>query len=143
MIEFTLANGKELDIPDGSIIMFEEMREDTNPNFPNARCFVRYALGGDVKTAVLVNKVEDVLFELGINATPAGWLKLTMKDSNLRVIIQVKNVVAREAIEDGCELTVETGAGVMPLTVNESRREIKKWSERPLAPIPTPAPEGE
>lgn len=128
-LELTLADGKELDIPNGSIMMMEEMTEKTNPNFPEARSFIHYAVGREVNTALLKDTISDLFFHLDINVAPVKWLKLTRKEDGLRVVIPAHMVVSRMAIDDGCRLTVAVGDQQKVLTVNESRREIKKWSD--------------
>ena len=146
MLELTLADGKELDIPAGAVVMFEEMNSETNPNFPSARAFLTYVMGNELRTAITSTKFEDLMFELEINTQP-GWLRLTQKETGLRVILLSKNVVGRLSLEDGCEVSYVRGEEVRTITVNESRREIKKWSERaqvapPAGLIPLPVPAG-
>lgn len=128
-IELTLADGNELDIPKGSILTMEEMTKETNPNFPDARAFIHYALGREVSTALVKETVSDLFFHLDVNVSPIKWLKLTRKEDGLRLVFPAHMVVSRMALEDGCRLTVNIGDMQKTFTVNESRREIKKWSE--------------
>lgn len=134
MIELTLADGKELDIPEGSIVQFEEMKEDTNPNFPSARAFIFYQLAGEILTATLNNKFEDILFETKATSDP-NWLRLTLIDDR-RIGVLKNTIIARRSNEEGCRLTVAVTDRPQVIDVKESRREIKKWSERP-ALVPT------
>lgn len=130
MLELTLADGRELDIPSGSVVMFESMLENANPHFPNARAFIRYAMGNDLRTAVLSTKVEDLIFDLGINTeAPSKWLRLDKKTGERLVLLSV-NVVGRLALEEGCEISYMIADRVEATEVTQSRREIKKWSER-------------
>jgi hypothetical protein len=146
MLELMLADGRELDVPSGSIVMFEEMKEGKNPNFPNARSFIRYALGEDLRTAIVSTKVEDMIFDLGINtAAPGRWLRLTKK-SGERIVLLVGNVVSRMAMAEGCEISYVVGRDTESVEVSESRREVKKWSEagetgRPEGLVELPVPE--
>lgn len=146
MLELTLADGKELDIPTASVVMFEEMNEGTNPNFPNARSFVLYGLGEGLRNGILSTKFEDLMFELNVSTLP-GWLRLTRKHDGMRIVLLAHNVVGRLGLEDGCEISYMLGKDVHSVVVNESRREIKKWSERAMAPppgmVPVPVPAGE
>jgi hypothetical protein len=134
MIELTLADGKEMDIPEGSIVQFEEMKEDTNPNFPTARAFIFYRLAGEILTATLNNKFEDILFETKATTDPR-WLRLTLEDGR-RIGLLKDAIISRRSKDDGCTLTVAVTEQPQVIDVKESRREIKKWSERP-APVPT------
>jgi hypothetical protein len=142
MLEVMLADGKELDIPHGSVVMFNELNKDSNPNFPNARSFIRYILGDGLNTGILSTPFEDLIFELGVNTAPPGkWLRLTRKDTGLRVILPVENVVSRTSLDEGCRISYRIGQDVESVEVNESRREIKKWSERGDGPSPVAANE--
>lgn len=147
MLELTLADGREMDIPLGSVIMFEEMTDKTNPNFPTARSFIRYAMGNDLRTAVSTMKVEDLSLELNVAAN-RNWIKLTQQDEGKsRLYVLSGNIVGRTTLESGgCEINLIIGGQVQSYFVNESRREIKKWTERASAPpeglIPLEVPEG-
>jgi len=145
MLELTLADGRELDIPSGSVIMFEGMNEGANPNFPSAKSFIRYGMGSEVRNGVLSTKVEDLVFELGINTSaPSKWLRLTKKTGEALVLLS-GNVVGRMSLEEGCEVSYVVGDVVEVAQVTQSRREIKKWSERevgrPEGLIEMPVPE--
>ncbi len=130
LLELNLADDKELDIPAGAVIMFEEMTKGANPHFPKATVFLRYAMGNELRTAILKDKLSDLLFELDINVDAGGsWLKLT-KDTGEKLVIQTKNVVGRMTLDEGCQVSVVVGGDVLPFTVKETRRQIKKWSER-------------
>jgi len=144
-MELTLADGREIDIPIGTAVMVEEMTETTNPNFPAARAHFTYGLGEKVNTALLSTKLSDLILELGINTAPSGtWLQLTRKDTGLALIVLVKNVVGRMALDEGCQISVVVGENVQIYEVNESRRQIKKWSQmevgRPEGLIELPVP---
>lgn len=147
-LELTLADGRELDIPKGSIVMIEEMTEKTNPNFPDARAFIHYVVGGEVMTALLKETVSDLFFHLDVNVSPIRWLKLTRLDEGLRLIFPAHIVASRMALEEGCQVTVSVGNTQKSFVVKESRREIKKWSEgsdpteeRTDEELPSPAPD--
>lgn len=139
MIELTLADGKELDIPEGSILLFEEMTAETNPNFPDAKCFIFYLLGNDVLAATLSNKFEDILFETKATTNPQ-WVRLTIDDGR-RLGVLAHTIISRRAEEDGCSISVLVRNQPEVYKVKETRRQIKKWSEGPQTP-PNPT-EGE
>ena len=138
LLEFMLADDKELDLPSGAIVVVEEMNSETNPNFPAARSYIRYVLGGETMTSILKTKFEDVLFEIDANVDPS-WLKLTRSDG-MRLALPSSCIVGRMALDEGCQITVSDGANLIKYSVKESRRQIKKWSEKSNSPEAAPEP---
>lgn len=141
MLELTLAGGKEVDLPYHSILMFEQMGPDSNPHFPTARSLVRYKIGDEVGFVILEDKVEDLVLELDINAR-ADWIKLTKTgDDKFLFYLPADAIVSREQQENSCLLRVAVGDAIKMYEVAETRRQIKKWSERRDAPAPLPSAE--
>lgn len=147
LLELTMADGKELDIPTGTVFMFEELLKGFHPSFPEAKSFIRYSFGANSppRTAMLMTKMSDLKLELDINVQPPGkWLVLHRMTGE-EVVLLVDNVVGRMAMEDGTEVSYLHGQEVEVAHVKESRREIKKMSEReigrPEGLIELPVPE--
>ena len=132
-LELMLADGRELDIPPHSLVLIEEMKKGANPNFPEARTYVHYSIGTALRTALLKTKIEDLIFELDINTTNNRWLKLT-KCTDERMLVLAHTIVSRMATENGCQIDVQVGRDPSTYEVKESRREIKKWTDRALSP---------
>lgn len=135
MLELNLVNGEGLDIPAETIVMFEAMTKDTNPNFPSARCFIRYAFSPDqVKTAILTETFDEMVRRLEMNVRPGPWLVVTRDDGN-KMAVQFGNILGRMAIKDEnrpkarCELQINTGAGIAAYFVQETREVVKDRTE--------------
>lgn len=138
MLELMLADNREIDIPSNSVVIVEEVAKGFYENFPDARVRLRYAVGKDLRQAILSTKYEDVIFEMGITANPQGWLKLE-RDTGERLALLARSIIGRMAMEEGTQITVMIGELPEEFTVKQSRREIKKWTERALGgPVAQP-----
>lgn len=146
LLEVTLADGRELDVPALAVAMFEEVAEGTMPNLPNTKTKMFYGMGQKICSAFMIDKFDDLVFELGINtAGPTKWLRLTKKTGG-RICLLSANVVGRMGLEEGCEVSYLVGNEVQAVEVTQTRRQIKKWSEegegRPDGLMEIPVPEG-
>jgi hypothetical protein len=144
MLELKLADGGELDIPSEAIIMFEGMVKGDNPNFPEAVSFVRYVIGQDLKTALLLNSYRELvlMIRMQVKATQR-WLFLTLENGE-GLAVGADHIVSRMTIKDekkpdvNCEIIVNIGAQAPSFFVRETRAEIKDLSERPAGLIELP-----
>jgi hypothetical protein len=133
MIELQLHDGEWLDIPDNSIVLFEEITEGYNPNFPEAKSFIMNVMGVQLEKNFLLTKYEDVLFEAGATSDPR-WLRLTTEDGR-RIGVLGASIISRQSKGEGCIITVSVGDKPQYYSVTQSRREIKKWMERAVNPV--------
>lgn len=135
-LEILLADDKAMDIPLTAPVCFFEIGEGVNPNFPDAKAFIHYVIGQDISSALLKTKVEDLILDLDVNVNPQDWLQLTTND-DMKLVCRARDVVSRTETEEGTNLTLDFGKGNMVFSVKESRKQIKKWSER-AAQMPPP-----
>lgn len=143
-LELTLADGEALDIPGGSITMFEGMGNNPNETMPEAKAFIRYSIGNDDFHAWIKETFSDILRLLDINVRPGNWLLLT-RETGDRVAFLKDNIIGRQSIKSdtaSCEVTVllTRGGIVGTFKVQESRDEIKAKMDQPATSFDAPPP---
>lgn len=145
LITIKRADGTEADIPKNSVTMFESMDEDRNKNFPNARCYLTYFVGGTKYGDILANQFQEVLRLLNINAddNAGDWLLVTLT-KGYKLAVLKSNVIARSSMIDHehtlCALSVITDADgrTDEFIVRESIQEVRDKMAPLMIPLDAP-----